>query len=214
MTKDEQLILQLLQAYRNGTVDFSQVPALNELVHEQVNVAFNRYTEQITEKAEEELAETLRAIDQQAQDKLDTIDLDTLKADLVAEIQQERRKLEHLKTEVRQFQEDVTLERKRALLANWGVLLANLACLLAFFFVFVLLGRWVVQGIWKGWGLHLLWETVVKLQPEHPYGSVALGVIGFCLIASAIYLGFRLLIQTTKWLDHTPKIFKKRFTKR
>lgn len=214
MTKDEQLILQILQAYRNGTIDFSQVPALNELVHEQVNGAFNGYTEPIAEKAEEKLEQALRVIDQQAQDKLDTLDLDTLKADMVAEIQRERQKLETLKTEVRQFQEVVTLERKRALLANWGVLLANLACLLAFLFVFVLLGRWVVQGVWKGWGLHLLWETVVNLQPEHPYGAVALGVIGFSLIASAIYLGFRLLIQTTSWLDHSPEFFKKRLTKR
>lgn len=213
MTKDEQLILQILQAYRNGTIDFSQVPALNESVHEQVSVAFNGYTEPITEKAEEKLEQALRAIDQQAQDKLDTLDLDTLKADVVAEIQRERQKLEILQTEINQGQEHVRLERKRAVIANWSLILANLACLLAFFFVFVLLGRWVVQGVWKGWGLHLLWETTVKLQPEHPYGAVALGVVGFGLIAFAIYLGFRLVIQTTRWLDHCPEIFKKLFTK-
>ncbi|MFG5565227.1 mobilization protein [Enterococcus faecalis] len=214
MTKDEQLILQILQAYRNGSVDFSHVPALNELVHEQVNDAFNRYTEPIAEKAEEKLEQTLHAIDQQAQDKLDTVDLDTLKADLVAEVQRERLKLEALQAEINQAQEHARLERKRAVIANWSLIVANLACLLTFFFVFVLLGRWVVQGVWKGWGLHLLWETTVKLQPEHPYGAVVLGIVGFGLIAFAIYLGFRLVIQTTRWLDHCPEIFKKLFTKR
>ncbi|MFG5501574.1 mobilization protein [Enterococcus faecalis] len=214
MTKDEQLILQILQAYRNGTIDFSHVPALNELVHEQVNIAFNRYTEPIAEKAEEKLEQALRVLDQQTQDKLDTIDLDTLKTALIAEVQQEQRKLENLKADVRQLQEQVTLKRKRALMANWSMLFANLACLLAFFFVFVLLGRWVVDGVWKGWGLHWLFETTVKLQPEHPYGAVVLGAVGVGLIASAIYLGFRLVIQTTHWLDHSPKIFKKLFTKR
>lgn len=213
MTKDEQLILQILQAYRNGTIDFSQVPALNKLVHEQVNVAFNGYTKPIAEKAEEKLEQTLDKIDQQALDKIDTLDMDALKADLVAEVQRERQKLVALQTEINQSQEHVMLERKRAVIANWSLILANLACLLAFFFVFVLLGRWVVQGVWKGWGLHLLWETTVKLQPEHPYGAVALGVVGFGLIAFAIYLGFRLVIQTTRWLDHCPEIFKKLFTK-
>ncbi|MFG5501692.1 hypothetical protein ACFJYO_14975, partial [Enterococcus faecalis] len=121
---------------------------------------------------EEKLEQTLHAIDQQAQDKLDTVDLDTLKADLVAEVQRERLKLEALQAEINQAQEHARLERKRAVIANWSLIVANLACLLTFFFVFVLLGRWVVQGVWKGWGLHLLWETTVKLQPEHPYGAV------------------------------------------
>ncbi|MGL9862173.1 hypothetical protein IGJ67_003077 [Enterococcus sp. MSG4989] len=214
MTKDEQLILQLLQAYRNGVIDFSQVPALTELVHEQVNVAFTRYTDQISEKAEDNLEQALAAIDKQTQDKLDTLNLKALSAELVAEIHQEKQRLETLQAEVRQTQEQVTLEKKRTMIANWCLILANLACLLAFFFVFVLLGRWVVQGVWKGWGLHLLWETIVKLQPEHPYGAVVLGIAGFGLIAAAIYFGFRLVIQTTHWMDHSPKIFKKLFTKR
>ncbi len=40
MNKDEQLIVQVLNAYKNGKIDFSNVPELEILVRQEVNKDF------------------------------------------------------------------------------------------------------------------------------------------------------------------------------
>lgn len=78
-----------------------------------------------------------------------------------------------------------------------------------------LLGQWIYKGIWDGWGLHLLYDTVLAIQPEHPYGAVVLGLGGFGLIGAGIYGSFRLMYEaSTTWLDKRPKIFKRIFPKK
>jgi len=62
--------------------------------------------------------------------------------------------------------------------------------------------------------LHILYDTVIALQPKHPYGAVVLGLGGFSLIALGIYSSFRLMYEvSTTWLDQRPKIFKRIFQK-
>ena len=37
MNKDEQLVIQVLNAYKNGKIDFSNVPELEELIRKEIN---------------------------------------------------------------------------------------------------------------------------------------------------------------------------------
>ncbi|ELB21433.1 mobilization protein, partial [Enterococcus faecalis] len=43
MNKDEQLVVQVLNAYKNGKIDFSNVPELDRLVRQEVNKDFRDY---------------------------------------------------------------------------------------------------------------------------------------------------------------------------
>ena len=43
MNKDEQLVVQVLNAYKNGKIDFSHVPELDLLVRQEVNKDFRDY---------------------------------------------------------------------------------------------------------------------------------------------------------------------------
>ena len=45
MNKDEQLVVQVLNAYKNGKIDFSNVPELDRLVRQEVNKDFRDYQE-------------------------------------------------------------------------------------------------------------------------------------------------------------------------
>lgn len=45
MNKDEQLVVQVLNAYKNGKIDFSNVPELETLVRQEVNKDFRDYQE-------------------------------------------------------------------------------------------------------------------------------------------------------------------------
>ena len=40
MNKDEQLVVQVLNAYKNGKIDFSNVPELDRLVRQEVKKTF------------------------------------------------------------------------------------------------------------------------------------------------------------------------------
>lgn len=98
---------------------------------------------------------------------------------------------------------------------SYGIIIANIICLLSFLVVGVLLGQWVYKDIWNGWGLYILFDTIKNIQPEHSYGAIVLGIVGFSLIALGIYGSFRLMYEaSTTWLDQRPKIFKKIFPKK
>ena len=47
MNKDEQLVVQVLNAYKNGKIDFSNVPELDRLVRQEVNKDFRDYQEKL-----------------------------------------------------------------------------------------------------------------------------------------------------------------------
>lgn len=214
MNKDEQLILQLLQAYKNGQIDFSKVPALTEIIHQEANESFNWYTEQISERVDKTLEKSELEMQAQTQERLNQLSIKSLTDTLLSEIETENKKLFMAKLALERVQEENTLEQKRRMLANWTAIVANIACLLAFLVVCVFLGRWAFQGVWHGWGLQKLWEATITLQPEHPYGAVVLGVLGFGLIAGALYASFLLMYQTATHLDNRPVLFKKLFPKK
>jgi len=215
MNKDEQLITQVLSAYNSGKIDFSQVPALEELVLDATLDEVERYTNKIDHVTSYRIDQSIQEIDEKIQTKLDQLNLDRLKEDLLNDIYQEKQNLSIMNKDIEAQKEEFKVDSRNAYLKNRGLLIANIVCLLCFLVVSVLLGRWLYYGIWDGWGLHILWDTVVKMQPDHPYAAVVLGLGGFGFIGLGIYASFRLMYEaSTTWLDKRPKIFKKIFPKK
>jgi len=207
MNKDEQLIIQVLNAYKDGKIDFSHVPELTFLIRKAVNQEFWDYQKKIDDVANQKMKEAI-------QKQLIRLDAENLKSEMLKEIQEEKRDLLALKQEIQTQKEKTNADKHREALESYGIIIANIVCLLCFLVVGVLLGQWIYNGVWNGWGLHILYDTVIALQPKHPYGAVVLGLGGFGLIALGIYGSFRLMYEvSTTWLDQRPKIFKRIFQK-
>ena len=208
MNKDEQLIVQVLNAYKNGKIDFSHVPELETLVRQEVNKEFRDYQEKIEAVANQKMESAI-------QEQLHRLEAENLKATILKDIQDEKQALLALKKELNEQKEQIKVDRKHAIVEHYSILIVNIICLFCFLVVGILIGRWIYKGIWDGWGLHILWDTVVKIQPEHPYAAVVLGLGGFCLIGMGIYASFRLMYYVaTSWSDERPKILKKIFPKK
>lgn len=208
MNKDEQLVVQVLNAYKNGKIDFSKVPELEILIRQEVNKDFRDYQQKIEAVANQKIEEAL-------QEQLHRLDAENLKTDVLKEIQKEKQDLLVLKKELQIQREKTNIDTHREALESYSIIIANIVCLLCFLVVGALLGQWIYKGIWDGWGLHLLYDTVLSIQPEHPYGAVVLGLGGFGLIGAGIYGSFRLMYEaSTTWLDQRPKIFKRIFPKK
>ncbi|ARE12331.2 mobilization protein (plasmid) [Lactococcus lactis subsp. lactis] len=208
MNKDEQLVVQVLNAYKNGKIDFSKVPELEILIRQEVNKDFRDYQQKIEAVANQKIEEAL-------QEQLHRLDAENLKTDVLKEIQKEKQDLLVLKKELQVQREKTNIDTHREALESYSIIIANIVCLLCFLVVGALLGQWIYKGIWDGWGLHLLYDTVLSIQPEHPYGAVVLGLGGFGLIGAGIYGSFRLMYEaSTTWLDQRPKIFKRIFPKK
>ena len=208
MNKDEQLVVQVLNAYKNGKIDFSHVPELETLVRQEVNKDFRDYQEKIEAVANQKMESAI-------QEQLHRLEAENLKADILKEIQDEKQELITLKKELNEHQEQIKVDRKHAIVEHYSILIVNIICLFCFLVVGILIGRWIYKGIWDGWGLHILYDTVMEIQPKHPYGAVILGLGGFGLIGAGIYGSFRLMYEaSTTWLDKRPKIFKRIFPKK
>jgi len=208
MNKDEELIIQVLNAYKDGKIDFNQVPELTFLIQKAVNQEFWDYQKKIDDVANQKIEEAI-------QKQLIRLDAENLKSEVLKEIQEEKRELLALKQEIQTQKEKTNADKHREVLESYGIIIANIVCLLCFLVVGVLLGQWIYNGVWNGWGLHILHDTVIAIQTKHPYGAVVLGLGGFGLIALGIYGSFRLMYEvSTTWLDQRPKIFKRIFSKK
>ncbi|MDM7645339.1 mobilization protein, partial [Lactococcus lactis] len=180
MNKDEQLVVQVLNAYKNGKIDFSHVPELETLVRQEVNKEFRDYQEKIEAVANQKMESAI-------QEQLHRLEAENLKADILKEIQDEKQALLALKKELNEHQEQIKVDRKHAIVEHYSILIVNIICLFCFLVVGILIGRWIYKGIWDGWGLHILYDTVMEIHPKHPYGAVVLGLGGFGLIGAGIY---------------------------
>ena len=207
MNKDEQLVVQVLNAYKNGKIDFSHVPELETLVRQEVNKEFRDYQEKIEAVANQKMESVI-------QEQLHLLEAENLKADILKEIQDEKQELITLKKELNEHQEQIKVDRKHAIVEHYSILIVNIICLFCFLVVGILIGRWIYKGIWDGWGLHILYDTVMEIQPKHPYVAVVLGLGGFGLIGAGIYGSFRLMYTASTWFDQRPKIFKRIFPKK
>jgi len=198
MKQDEKLILQILQSYHDGELDFSKVPALNELVDQAVNQQFQGYIKGIDRASQEALERRLSEIDQQAQQKLEALDREQLKRDFQLEIQTERDRMtrvreKFLADEYRMNQHDRIQASK-----NRTFILANFSLFAVLLLFVVLFMRWILfDGIWKGWGLNLLFKTILGMYTYHPYLAFFLGIFAVLLISLVLILAFGLAFALT-----------------
>lgn len=198
MKQDEKLILQILQSYHDGELDFSNVPALNEIVQQEVNAQFQRYVKGINSASQKELDLRLAEIDQQAQQKLEALDREQLKRDFQHEIQTERDQMtrvreKFLADEYRMNQHDRLQASK-----NRTFILANFSLFAVLLLFVVLFMRWILfDGLWKGWGLNLLFKTILGLYTHHPYLAFFLGIFAILLISLVLILAFGLAFALT-----------------
>ncbi|MDM5143113.1 hypothetical protein ICE98_00184 [Lactococcus lactis] len=108
MNKDEQLVVQVLNAYKNGKIDFSHVPELETLVRQEVNKEFRDYQEKIEAVASQKMESAI-------QEQLHRLEAENLKADILKEIQDEKQELITLKKELNEHQEQIKVDRKHAI---------------------------------------------------------------------------------------------------
>lgn len=215
MTRDEQLIIQVLDAYKDGKINFNNVPELDTIIRQEVNKELADYQDQLTSLSEQKMNGVLQEIKEETHRNLTSLTIDKFKQDILKEIKDEKKDLLALKKEIQALKEQTDADNFRKKLESYGILIANVVCLLSFLVVGVILGQWIYKGVWNGWGLHILFDTIKTMQSEHPYGAIVLGIVGFSLIALGIYGSFRLMYEaSTTWLDQRPKIFKKIFPKK
>ncbi|KYK52057.1 MULTISPECIES: hypothetical protein [Lactiplantibacillus] len=207
MSPNEELAKQILTAYANGQVDLSKVPELQKIVKEAAaqQMAYTYSTTDFHAKQQEALEHEKawyhREINRILQEKLAEMDPKTLKGAVTDQLEQQLADLKHQQAEF-----EATVERAKSTGERqlWQSMAPNLAgfavCLLLVAVIFFVLEKLIYQGIWNGWGLHKLYDVVIAIQPQHPYGAIVLGIIGFILIAVTIYASFWLLVQAVQLL--------------
>lgn len=207
MSPNEELAKQILTAYANGQVDLSKVPELQKIVKEAAaqQMAYTYSTTDFHAKQQEALEHEKawyhREINRILQEKLAEMDPKTLKGAVTDQLEQQLADLKHQQAEFEATVERAKSTGKRQLWQSMAPNLAGFAvCLLLVAVIFFVLEKLIYQGIWNGWGLHKLYDVVIAIQPQHPYGAIVLGIIGFILIAVTIYASFWLLVQAVQLL--------------
>lgn len=200
MSQNEELAKQILTAYVNGQVDLANVPDLQKIVKDAAaqQMAYTYSTTDFHAKQEEALKHEQawyhQEINRILNDNLAKIDPQQLRHGITKQLKQQQ-------TELRQQQAELESMRKKQF---WQMLMPTLAgfavCLLLVTIIFFVLEKLIYQGIWQGWGLHKLYATVLAIQPQHPYGAIVLGLLGFVLLAGALYASFWLLVHAVQQL--------------
>ncbi|WP_049152334.1 hypothetical protein [Lacticaseibacillus rhamnosus] len=207
MSQNEELAKQILTAYANGQVDLTNVPDLQKMVKDAAaqQMAYTYSTTDFHAKQEEALEHEKawyhREINRILQEKLTEIDSKTLKGAVTDQLEQQLADLKHQQAE---FEATVKHAENASKKQFWQALAPTLAgfavCLLLVAVIYFVLEKLIYRGIWNGWGLHKLYDVVIAIQPQHPYGAIVLGILGFVLIAGAIYASFWLLVHAVQQL--------------
>ncbi|RND75011.1 hypothetical protein FAM18149_03079 [Lacticaseibacillus paracasei] len=203
MSQNEELARQILIAYANGKVDLSKVPELQKIVKEAVaaQMAYTVDTTDLQQKQADALKRSEIWLDEQAHARLDAINPDQLKQEFIDSVEDYKQQLDQAKEELKAVLDRSEAHQRQQFWRNLMPILAGSAvCLLLTAIIFFVLEKLIYQGIWNGWGLRLLTQKVIEIQPNHPYGAGFLGVIGLVALATAIYASFWLLVRAVRQL--------------
>ena len=203
MSQNEELARQILIAYANGKVDLSKVPELQKIVKEAVaaQMAYTVDTTDLQQKQADALKRSEIWLDEQAHARLDAINPDQLKQEFIDSVEDYKHQLDQAKEELKAVLDRSEAHQRQQFWRNLMPILAGSAvCLLLTAIIFFVLEKLIYQGIWNGWGLRLLTQKVIEIQPNHPYGAGFLGVIGLVALATAIYASFWLLVRAVRQL--------------
>lgn len=203
MSQNEELARQILIAYANGKVDLSKVPELQKIVKEAVaaQMAYTVDTTDLQQKQADALKRSEIWLDEQAHARLDAINPDQLKQEFIDSVEDYKQQLDQAKEELKAVLDRSEVHQRQQFWRNLMPILAGSAvCLLLTAIIFFVLEKLIYQGVWQGWGLHKLYATVLAIQPQHPYGAIVLGLLGFVLLAGALYASFWLLVHAVQQL--------------
>lgn len=203
MSQNEELARQILIAYANGKVDLSKVPELQKIVKDAVaaQMAYTVDTTDLQQKQADALKRSEIWLDEQAHARLDAINPDQLKQEFIDSVEDYKQQLDQAKEELKAVLDRSEAHQHQQFWRNLMPILAGSAvCLLLVAVIFFVLEKLIYQGIWQGWGLHKLYATVLAIQPQHPYGAIVLGLLGFVLLAGALYASFWLLVHAVQQL--------------
>lgn len=203
MSQNEELARQILIAYANGKVDLSKVPELQKIVKEAAaaQMAYTVDTTDLQQKQSDALKRSEIWLDEQAHARLDAINPDQLKQEFIDSVEDYKQQLDQAKEELKAVLDRSEAHQRQQFWRNLMPILAGSAvCLLLTAIIFFVLEKLIYQGVWNGWGLHKLYDTVFAIQPQHPYGAIVLGLLGFVLLAGALYASFWLLVHAVQQL--------------
>jgi hypothetical protein len=194
---EHRIVTQIIQAVNNGTLETDKITAIEDWL----NANFGAYTASLTKLNKQLLDEQMARNETAFQKKLAEIQPEALKKSITAQLKQQQADLARQQAE---FESTVNNAEKASKRQFWQsltpVLAGTTVCLLLVAVIFFVLEKLIYQGIWNGWGLHKLYNVVIAIQPQHPYGAIVLGILGFVLIAGAIYASFWLLVHAVQQL--------------
>lgn len=194
---EHKIVTQIIQAVNNGTLETDKITAIEDWL----NANFGAYTASLTKLNKQLLDEQMARNETAFQEKLAEIQPEALKKSITAQLKQQQADLARQQAE---FESTVNNAEKASKRQFWQsltpVLAGTTVCLLLVAVIFFVLEKLIYQGIWNGWGLHKLYNVVIAIQPQHPYGAIVLGILGFVLIAGAIYASFWLLVHAVQQL--------------
>lgn len=194
---EHKIVTQIIQAVNNGTLETDKITAIEDWL----NANFGAYTASLTKLNKHLLDEQMARNETAFQEKLAEIQPEALKKSITAQLKQQQADLARQQAD---FESTVNNAEKASKRQFWQsltpVLAGTTVCLLLVAVIFFVLEKLIYQGIWNGWGLHKLYNVVIAIQPQHPYGAIVLGILGFVLIAGAIYASFWLLVHAVQQL--------------
>lgn len=194
---EHKIVTQIIQAVNNGTLETDKITAIEDWL----NANFGAYTASLTKLNKQLLDEQMARNETAFQEKLAEIQPEALKKSITAQLKQQQADLARQQAD---FESTVNNAEKASKRQFWQsltpVLAGTTVCLLLVAVIFFVLEKLIYQGLWNGWGLHKLYNVVMAIQPQHPYGAIVLGILGFVLIAGAIYASFWLLVHAVQQL--------------
>ena len=214
MTENEELLVQILQAYDDGNIDFSKVPDIQTIVRRETarQVAQQVGAEEIRNQASQQFKADRQVYNQQVneilkkqatrlQQQTNQLDMSQLKQQLLAEIEHQGRDVKRAQAKLEQSQVEFAKREANQFWKNLIPTLAGMVVSLFFALMIVLLFKSLLwDGVWHGLGLNRLTEFVLTLAKSHPFGGGVLGLILLILVVMAIIVSFWSMVRAVKLL--------------
>ena len=214
MTENEQALVQLLKAYDNGEIDFTEVPAIQAIVRQEVarQVAQAVNPAEIKEQASLQLKNDQTSYNEQVnkileqqgarlQEQASQLDVEGVKRQLLADIDRRSKAVKEAQAKLDDERERLADREKKQF---WRELIPPLAGgVVSLFFasmILLLFKALLWDGIWRGLGLNKLTDFVLTLARSHPFGGSILGLILMVLIAGAIIVSFWGMVEAVEML--------------
>lgn len=207
MTKDELVITQVLNAYQDGEIDFSKVPAIQEIVQQEVakqvaaKIDLTAIHSQEAAQLKDERAWYHQQIQKILADQANKIDTEDLQKRLTRRFDQEHDLQVAMQDRIDQATEHLDHATKNQFWKNLIPQLAGGVVALFFSLMILLLFKALVfDGIWHGLGLSKVASFVLTIAKTHPFGGSVLGLIVLVAIVAVVFFSFAFMVEAVQRL--------------